>query len=300
VLRDSVAKTGDCMGAYLPVECGHEALLMGVFIKYEDGQALVQSFLGVESDPAEALAREDVCDGLKEMVNIIVGLVKREMPEYKPLVTSGLPLSLNGFIELGPRQESLCAVVKWGGRTVYFCLVEDTASTFQIEWEHVGRVDPRMSIQEWLGETVHAALSFAEKTLGIEEYRIQSRNVGLRNSDVMAVYMPVVSKEDAALIGLLTDKRGAEELARIFLKLPPAETLELLEVADVLKEILNILSGILKQKLFGQNPILRRGLPVFYDGVIELVKEQEAAWAKVELGWVQVHITVIRKRGSEG
>jgi hypothetical protein len=291
--RSFLSKQPNMVGAYLPIVGDHESILVGLFSQREHVEHLARVFLSLE--PEAPLSREYTADAAKEMVNIISGILKRDMPEYKPLYMGGLPMFVEGFVELMPGQAAACALVSLGGVNAYLSVVHSKNQP------RAPRVQTRpapavpLDISDWLGAAVDATLLFAQKTLPIREYRILQQKDLPEATDIMGVYVPVISQDDAALLGLLANAEGMTELVRSFLQLGSEAELSNDDLVDALKEILNILSGILKQQMFGQKPIQRRGLPIFICGTIELAGDQEAAGAMVEMGKFKVYLTVIRQ-----
>jgi CheY-specific phosphatase CheX len=132
--------------------------------------------------------------------------------------------------------------------------------------------------------------------LGLEKYQVQRIVHTFPNNDIAGAYMPLIGDDDAVLIGLLSDTAGLESIARAFLQLPVEETLDWSMTVDSIKEVLNVLSGMVKTQLFKQKTNFKINLPFFVDGYIEVTDKQEAAAALIEMGNAQTYLVIIKRK----
>jgi CheY-specific phosphatase CheX len=257
-------------------------------------QTLAKRFIQAGED--ECLAPEDVADSVKELVNVTAGLLKTEAAKQNHPLKLGLPFFLEGNIKSDEAQEVAAADIILGGLEVRLQVLRILPQLLGlIEKPALGKVASR-SPQEWLGEALTAAFLFTLSTLKPEKYQVKKIIQTFASQTVAGAYVPLIGEDDAVLLGLLSDEDGLREIARNFLELPRAEAPDAALTADAIKEIINIISGMMKTQLFKQNTPIVTNLPFFVDGYIEVTEKQDASAALIEIGNIQTYLVIIKRK----
>ncbi len=84
-------------GAYLPVIADLEKLHLGLLLTEKGGQSLTRSLLAMEPDEEDP-PLEDVADAVGEIVNILAGVMQRDLVGEVKSFELGLPKFVNGEI----------------------------------------------------------------------------------------------------------------------------------------------------------------------------------------------------------
>lgn len=287
-------------GAYIPLLCERDSLLLGLFSTKESAQELAHLFLSI--GPDEDPVREDATDAVKEAVNIVSGLVQQRMSSRQIPLDRGLPVYVDGFIQTTREQATVCAQLEFGNAKWYLLLIRSDPNYGTAEAASAAESRLKMTTEDWLREAVSVALLFAHRTLGTEEYTTAKREtIDIPDETVVGAYIPLVGAEDAALVGLISSRDNFKQLACHFEKSGPEKAeLSESETEEIIKEVLILLSDILKAQVFGPKRLLKRGLPVFVDGLIEPSEDQEASCSLLRMGALKTYLMIIRKKPSKG
>jgi len=92
-------------GSSISLVSDGDSVQIGFFTQRDGCKKLAQAMLGMA--PEDELSDADVADAMGEVVNIVAGGVKRQMSEKSPGIQLGLPLFMNGQIEIGENQEGI-------------------------------------------------------------------------------------------------------------------------------------------------------------------------------------------------
>ena len=84
------------------------AVQVGIAASADGCQLLAKSLMGM-TDEDEDLPHSDVIDALGELANIVAGGVKGRMVDTGETMLLGLPLVLDGTLQVTDRQKVLCA-----------------------------------------------------------------------------------------------------------------------------------------------------------------------------------------------
>jgi CheY-specific phosphatase CheX len=282
------------MGAYMPLLCAEEEIIVGLISDPQTCQMLAKKF--IQADDTEVLPNEDMADAVKEIVNVTAGLLKSQLTSSKISIKLGLPFFLEGHIKLTESQESACSQMILAGAEIFLIVIR--TSPHVLELIETGPAVPQRTPEEWLSESLTAAFMLTINHLGMEKYQVKKIVKSFPENDIAGAYMPLIGDDDAVLIGLLSNPAGLESLARTFLQMTPAEPVEWAMVVDSVKEILNVLSGMVKQQLFKQNTTFKISLPFFVDGYIEVTENQEAVAAVIDMGTTLTYLVVIKKKNE--
>jgi CheY-specific phosphatase CheX len=283
-------------GAYLPLLSGDEEIIVGLGCDPATCQALAKAF--IQADESEALSPEDVADSVKEIINVAAGLLKTEAAKQNRPLKLGLPFFLEGSIRPTENQEVSNTDVLLGGFRVKLQVMRTHPHVLDLIDTPAGKNPPMRSPQEWLSEALTAAFMFTISTLKPEKYQVKKIIKTFSGETIAGAYIPMIGEEDAVLLGLLSDDAGLREIARNFLQLPVEEEMDSALMVDAIKEVLNILSGMVKIQLFKQNTNYLTNLPFFVDGYIEVTEKQEASAALIEIGKAQAYLVIIKKKNE--
>jgi len=110
--RNAQVPTGR-LGAYVPMLAHDASLHIGLIAEKDGLVQLTQALLGM--DPSEeAPEPSDVADAVGEITNMLAGGVKTRLVEQDPEIKLGLPLFVDGKIELSGSMEARTAQVTMG------------------------------------------------------------------------------------------------------------------------------------------------------------------------------------------
>ncbi len=100
-------------GAYIALVSMDSSLQIGLVSEPKGCETLALSLMGMEPGEEE-LSEQDIADSVGEIINILAGMIKRQMAKKINAVNLGLPIFINGHIEPRQRQETGVAEVKIG------------------------------------------------------------------------------------------------------------------------------------------------------------------------------------------
>ena len=295
-VNDNGFSLNDISGAYMPLIGEKDAVLIGLLSNQKGIQALARSFSGLKPEEEE-LSREDRIDAIRELLNIISGLLKGQMLERNPVHRSGLPIFIDGYFELTKSQESACTLVEIDTIKIYLVIIRSKSIDFQKTFPRSCDMKSKMTVQDWLEEALDAMAILAKTNLGEDNYMIKDKKHTFPKDDVWGAYIPLVGQDDAVLIGILSNQHGIQELARFLLGLDPEdEELSKEDTVEAIGEILNMLCGIVKRQMVKRKATLWIGMPNFTRGNIELTNNQESACASVEIRNVKTYLVIVRRQ----
>ncbi len=155
-----------------------------------------------------------------------------------------------------------------------------------------------INIKDWLGAMKEATAELTTSTLGFDGCTLEEVTeeipIGLSGS-----YISLVGDTGSLQLGLVTDKKNCQSLAKAMLGMGSDEAdLPDGDVVDAMGEIVNIVAGGVKRQMSGTMPSIQLGLPLFFTGQIESGDHQEAVVAQVQLGPVPARLLILRKKES--
>lgn len=106
----ALAQTKDMIGAHIPI-VGAQAFELSLFSTRAGCAALATAVLGMN---AEELPPGTIPDAIGEIVNMLSGGVKRRLSGLGGDLELGLPVFVNGNVELANRQSALVLPVQFG------------------------------------------------------------------------------------------------------------------------------------------------------------------------------------------
>ena len=113
-LVDNAEKNGSPFGAWLPIKAGNEPLHIGILSSEEGCTSMTRSLLFMEPEEDDP-SREDMADAVGEIVNIIAGIMQRDLAEKVPVIELGLPIFVAGQVVRHPAQEAANSDVMFDG-----------------------------------------------------------------------------------------------------------------------------------------------------------------------------------------
>jgi hypothetical protein len=109
-------------GVYTPLIGTDDAVLVG-FLSSEMGfRVLTGIFLGMPPNDPELTAK-DKEDAIKEILSILIGMVKRQMFPHVGALKTGFPIFVDGAIEVGEDQEAVNALIEISTARVYLTVI---------------------------------------------------------------------------------------------------------------------------------------------------------------------------------
>jgi hypothetical protein len=151
-------------------------------------------------------------------------------------------------------------------------------------------------IHTWLDALKAAAYTFMKTTYNSENVVAVSRQGSLPWSNSMGPWIPIVGKSYSLQLGLVSTDDDCQKIARNLLNLKAHDPLTEEDMADALRELLNILAGTSKCTIEGDVSVSSLGLPIFINGHIKITKEQAVASEMITLGDVCCYLIVLKQR----
>ncbi len=152
-------------------------------------------------------------------------------------------------------------------------------------------------INSWLSAVKDATSELATTTLGLDGCHFQSVSTTLPEK-ISGSSISLVARDESVQIGIFTNISGCRTIAANMLGMSPseAETLADADIADAVREVINIVAGGVKRLLCEGEETMQLGLPMFMSGHVEFsTTEQESMVAEAKIGDVALHLMVIRK-----
>lgn len=147
-------------------------------------------------------------------------------------------------------------------------------------------------IEDWLASFREAAGEVAASTLRLDGAAMPQDKTGKRPGAFIAVQ----TDRHAIHLGLSSSAEGCRALARGFLGLRADQPIEEQDVADGIREVMNIVAGKVKSKMAGKDGPLRLGLPMFLTNPAHAGEGQETASTDLKLGTVDCKLFVYRSQ----
>lgn len=102
-------------GSYISLVSPTNALQVGVLMSKQGCRKLAAHLLGISDHEAAALPDSDVADGVGELVNMLVGLMKTMVQSQDTDLRLGLPMFLFGEVQTGKRASQCGLDCRIGG-----------------------------------------------------------------------------------------------------------------------------------------------------------------------------------------
>jgi hypothetical protein len=152
------------------------------------------------------------------------------------------------------------------------------------------------ALQTWLDALQAAAHEFMQTTYNSKEVAATSRQSSLPWHNTMGAWVPLIGDAYSLQLGLVSTDDGCQAIARRLLNLAPLEPLTEEDMADAIRETVNILAGMSKKTIEGDISKSTLGLPLFIAGHIKITKEQAAVSEMITLGNEICYLIVLKQR----
>ena len=111
---DQVEKNKEPFGAWLSIKAGDEPLHIGILSSKDGCNSMTRSLLFMEPDEDDP-SHEDMADAVGEIVNIIAGIMQRDLAGNVPEIQLGLPIFVAGEVVRHSAQEAANSDVMFDG-----------------------------------------------------------------------------------------------------------------------------------------------------------------------------------------
>lgn len=138
---------------------------------------------------------------------------------------------------------------------------------------------------------------FAQTALGLDGCQVVGERNDIPNGS-SGVYCPLVGVGGPLEMGIISDDAGCKVIAGALLGMEADEAAELDEVdmVDAFGEVINIIAGIVKQKVNDDDPSMNLGLPMFLSGRVRPMEHQDVAITEIKLGDTAAQLMVLTPR----
>jgi hypothetical protein len=154
----------------------------------------------------------------------------------------------------------------------------------------------KVTLQTWLDALKSAAHTFMQTTYNSKEVTTASRQSSLPWHNTMGAWVPLVGESFSLQLGLVSTDDGCQAIARKLLNLSAMDPLTEEDMADAIRETVNILAGMSKMTIEGDVSLSTLGLPLFIAGHIKITKEQAAVSEMINLGNESCYLIVLKQR----
>ncbi len=127
-LVDNAEKTKAPFGAWLSIKAGNDPLHIGILSSEEGCTSMTRSLLFMEPDEEDP-SREDMADAVGEIVNIIAGIMQRDLAGEVPEIQLGLPIFVAGEVVRHPAQEAANSDVMFDGTSAKVVVLRAQAAS---------------------------------------------------------------------------------------------------------------------------------------------------------------------------
>jgi hypothetical protein len=152
------------------------------------------------------------------------------------------------------------------------------------------------TLQTWLDALRAAAHEFMQTTYNSKEVTATSRQSSLPWHNTMGAWVPIIGDAFSLQLGLVSTDDGCQAIARKLLNLKPLAPLTEEDMADAIRETVNILAGMSKKTIEGDISKSTLGLPLFIAGHIKITKEQAAVSEMISIGNESCYLIVLKQR----
>ncbi len=153
-----------------------------------------------------------------------------------------------------------------------------------------------VTLQTWLDALKAAAHAFIQTTYNSDGVAAASRQSNLPWDNTMGAWVPLVGEAFSLQLGLVSTDDGCQAIARRLLNLSPTAPLTEEDMADAIRETVNIIAGMSKTTIEGDISLSSLGLPLFIAGHIKITKEQAAVSEMINLGDQSCYLVVLKQR----
>ena len=154
----------------------------------------------------------------------------------------------------------------------------------------------RIPLMEWMSAMQEAATEVATTTLGCAGTEHLALDVP-PPPQMPAAYLPLVGVEEQVQLAVAADPGSCQALAKSMLAMEPGgEDLPMGDVADAMNEIINIIAGAVKKRVFERSGPLSLGLPIFIHGQPEPSGRLTTVVRHMRFGDIPAALLVVHQR----
>jgi Chemotaxis phosphatase CheX len=127
----------------------------------------------------------------------------------------------------------------------------------------------KLTLDHWRTAVQGAATEIATRALSFSGAIVRDPVALERSAAMIGAHIPLVGGGQAFEMALVSTAEGCEALARAILCMPSGPAPRDAEIADAIREIVNMLAGSVKRRLAGHGAHLTLGLPIFIRGYLQ-------------------------------
>lgn len=147
-------------------------------------------------------------------------------------------------------------------------------------------------LQEWLASLEEAATDVASTMMRFDGAPEKADP----SEERPGAYIALMTDQHSIHLGLNATPEGCRRLACGLLGLRSDQPVEEKDVADSVREVMNIMAGKVKSKMSGKDGVLKLGLPMFLEHPKHAGEGDESAATDVKLGAVDCRLVVYRHK----
>lgn len=155
-----------------------------------------------------------------------------------------------------------------------------------------------LPIDHWMDVMEAATSEVAVATLGVGNVERFAR-LDEPSTVMSGAYLPLVGVEDQLQIALAALPDDCGRIARAMLGMAETDDLPIADVADAINELVNIIAGGVKSKVFDRLGALQLGLPIFIHGPPQPTGRLRTRVTPVRIGETPAVLMVVQHREQE-
>lgn len=149
----------------------------------------------------------------------------------------------------------------------------------------------KTTLQPWIEATLSAGPEFAE-SFGLGEFYTVAEETTALDKPAPTALISILGSDCSAQFGIIVPEGGHERLAHTMLCLEDDEQVEAEDAADALREVANVIGGMVKGTLSELDPELQLSLPLYVNGAVDFDHNSQTKWMEVAFGDVNVYFVV--------
>jgi len=153
-----------------------------------------------------------------------------------------------------------------------------------------------VELEHWLEAMRSAAEELVSVALASHTYEYVPGRNDIPWKQTIGAYVPIVANNFSVHLGLLSSPDGCHSIARSLLNRPEDEKVSEEDMADAIREVVNILGGMTKTRIEGDIPRSTLGLPIFINGHVQITREQEAGLQMIKIGSTTCYLIALRQK----
>lgn len=114
---------------YVPLISAGDAILVGLLVEKRHMKTIAKNFMKLEK-VEDIISNEEITDASKEIINILAGIIKRQLLTKQPIVRSGIPIFMNGYLQPGENQNQHIVAIEIDKVNAYIVLMRKSSHDF--------------------------------------------------------------------------------------------------------------------------------------------------------------------------